>query len=158
MIGSSKLPSTSSTASTEGVFSYVFEQSQRSCPYLGFEWTWPQASGAAAPLLRRAWEIGADDTLKHDLIGYNMDDCRAAATVTKALLRICGGASCLDVVDVGSLEVGFQRTFGKFDSALPEFEKINNAAYWNYQRSKVYTRTNKTVRRTVRNLTLETRR
>ena len=32
--------------------------------YLGFEWTWPRASGAAAPLLRRAWEISADDVLK----------------------------------------------------------------------------------------------
>ena len=90
--------------------------------YLGFEWTWPQASGAAAPLLRRAWELGADDGLKRELIGYNMDDCRAAAKVADALVRICGGgASGLDAVDVGSLEVGFQRTFGKFDCALPEF-------------------------------------
>jgi predicted RecB family nuclease len=118
--------------------------------YLGYEWTWPQASGAAAPLLRRAWELGADERLKHELIGYNMDDCRAAATVADALVRICGGsAPSLDAVDVRSLEVGFQRTFGKFDSALPEFAKINDAAYWDYQRSKVYARTNKTIRRSV---------
>ena len=32
--------------------------------YLGHEWTWPEASGAAAPLLRRAWELGAGDHLK----------------------------------------------------------------------------------------------
>jgi hypothetical protein len=103
-------------------------------PYLGFEWAWPQASGAAAPLLRRGWELDADDGLKSDLIGYNMDDCRAAATVAQAVLRLCDGESGLVAVDVGSLEVGFQRTFGKFDNALPEFEKINNAAYWDYQR------------------------
>src|SRR6202040_2556325 len=72
-------------------------------------------------------------------------------TVADALVRICaGGASDADAVDVGSLEVGFQRTFGKFDSALPEFAKINGAAYWDYQRSKVYARTDKAVRRTVR--------
>ena len=119
--------------------------------YLGFEWTWPQASGAAAPLLRRAWELGADDGLKRELIGYNMDDCRAAAMVADAMVRICGdGASGLNAVDVGSLEVGFQRTFGKFDCALPEFAKINDAAYWDYQRSKVYARTDKAIRRTVR--------
>ena len=119
--------------------------------YLGFEWTWPQASGAAAPLLRRAWELGVDDGLKRELIDYNMDDCRAAATVADALVRICGGgASGLDAVDVGSLEVGFQRTFGKFDGVLPEFAKINDAAYWDYQRSKVYARTDKAIRRTVR--------
>lgn len=119
--------------------------------YLGFEWNWPQASGAAAPLLRRTWELGADDELKRELIGYNMQDCRAAAKVADALVRISGGgASGLDAVDVGSLDVGFQRTFGQFDSALPEFAKINDAAYWDYQRSKVYARTNKAVRRIVR--------
>jgi predicted RecB family nuclease len=118
--------------------------------YLGFEWHWPQASGAAAPSLRRAWELGANDDHKRELIEYNMDDCRAALKVADALLLICGsGASGADAVHVGSLEVGFQRTFGKFDGALPEFEKINHAAYWDYQRSKVYARTDKAIRRTV---------
>ena len=118
--------------------------------YLGFEWTWPLGSGAAAPLLRRGWELCADDGLKRELIGYNMDDCRAAATVADALVRICGdGASGLNEVGVDLLEVGFQRTYGKLDSILPEFEKINNAAYWDYQRSKVYARTDKTIWQTV---------
>ena len=116
--------------------------------YLGFEWTWPQASGAAAPLLRRAWELGADDGLKRELIGYNMDDCRAAATVAEALVRICdGGPSGLDAVDVGSLEVGFEQTRGKFDSALSEFAKINDAAYWDYQRDRIYIRSNPYLRK-----------
>jgi predicted RecB family nuclease len=119
--------------------------------YLGFEWTWPQASGAAAPLLRRAWELGADDGLKRELIGYNMDDCRAAATLAEALVRICGGGpSGLDAVDVGSLEVGFQHTWGKLDCALPEFEKINSAAYWDYQRDKIYVRSNPSLRGAVK--------
>ena len=119
--------------------------------YLGYEWTWAEASGAAAPLLRRAWELGAGDDLKLDLIGYNMDDCRAATKVTNALMRISNGTdSDLNKVDVSSLEIGFQRTFGRLDSALPEFKKINDAAYWDYQRSKVYARTEKVIRRTVR--------
>jgi predicted RecB family nuclease len=119
--------------------------------YLGFEWHWPQASGAAAPLLRRAWELGADDAFRRELVGYNMDDCRAAAKIADALVRLCGSsASSLDVVDVGSLEVGFQRTFGKFTSTLPEFAKINDAAYWDYQRSRVYARSDNAIRQTVR--------
>jgi hypothetical protein len=118
---------------------------------LAFEWTWPMASGAATPLLRRAWELGADDELKRELIRYNMDDCRAAVVVANAIMRIFGdGAAGLNAVNVDSLEVGFQRTYGKLDCALPEFEKINNAAYWDYQRSKVYARTDKAVRRSVR--------
>jgi hypothetical protein len=80
-----------------------------------------------------------------------MDDCRAAVVVANAITRIFGdGASGLNAVNVGSLEVDFQRTYGKLDCALPEFEKINNAAYWDYQRSKVYARTDKAVRRSVR--------
>jgi hypothetical protein len=119
--------------------------------YLGFEWNWPQASGAAAPALRRAWELGTDEGFKRELIGYNMDDCRAAARVADALGQIGGsGASDLVAVNVSSLEVSFQRTFGKFESVLPEFARINNAAYWDYQRSKVYARTDKAVRKSVR--------
>jgi predicted nucleic-acid-binding Zn-ribbon protein len=118
--------------------------------YLGFQWTWPNASGAGAPLLRRGWELGIGDHLKQELITYNMDDCKAAAMVTNALLRLGGdGASGLNEVGVGSLEVRFQRTFGNFDSAMPEFTKINQAAYRNYQRSKVYVRTDKAVRRAI---------
>lgn len=119
--------------------------------YLGYDWGWPHASGASAVLLRKTWELSALDDIKDLLLAYNMDDCRAAAVVTDALTRFCaGGPSALDSVDVGSLEVGFQRTFGKFDSALPEFARINDAAYWDYQRSKVFVRTDKGVRRTIR--------
>ena len=118
--------------------------------YLGFEWAWPQASGAAAPLLRRAWELGADEGLKRELIGLQhgrLPSSRDGRGRSGAHMR--RGVSGLDAVNVGSLEVGFQRTFGKFDSALPEFAKINDAAYWEYQRSKVYARTDKAIRRIV---------
>ena len=73
--------------------------------------------------------------------------------MANALVTLCSGKnSGLNEVDVNSLEVDFQRTFGKLDSALPDFDKINDAAYWNYQRSKVYTRANKLIRRTEQNL------
>lgn len=119
--------------------------------HLGYAWAWPHASGASSVLMRRTWELSALGDVKTLLLAYNMDDCRAAAVVADALTRICaGGLSAPDSVNVGSLEVGFQRTFGKFDSALPDFAKINRAAYWDYQRSKVFVRTDKCVRRTVR--------
>jgi hypothetical protein len=35
---------------------------------LGFEWHWPDASGNAAVLARRCWELTGDDTLKQELI------------------------------------------------------------------------------------------
>ena len=123
--------------------------------WLGFEWTWPQASGRAAMLMRRCWELTSDEGLQRKLIAYNIEDCRATAVVANALARICGtgesgGETKLEAVNVSSLEVGFQRTFGKFPSALTEFETINAAAYWDYQRSKVYVRTNRATRRTIK--------
>ncbi len=123
--------------------------------WLGFDWTWPQASGGGSLLLRRCWELASDDALRLQLIRYNIEDCRATELVADAIGVICSdgeksGALTLDSVNVSSLEVSFQRTFGKFPSALPEFEKINAAAYWDYQRSKVYVRTNKTIRRSVK--------
>jgi hypothetical protein len=124
--------------------------------WLGFEWTWAQASGGVALLLRRYWELTSDEEMRRKLIMYNMEDCRAAEVVAEALVRICGncegiGTTRLETVNVSSLEVGFQRTFGKFPSALPEFERINAAAYWDYQRSKVYVRSNKALRRSLKN-------
>ena len=119
--------------------------------HLGYAWAWPHASGASSVLMRRTWELSAVGDVKTLLLAYNMDDCRAAAVVADALTRICaGGPSAPDSVNVGSLEVGFQRTFGKFDSALPDFAKINARSLLGPQRSKVFVRTDKCVRRTVR--------
>jgi predicted RecB family nuclease len=126
--------------------------------WLGFEWHWPDASGNAAVLARRCWELTDDDTLKQELITYNTDDCHAAEIVTNALARLGGMEGSehgLDAVHVGSLEIPFQRTFGKLQSALPEFEKINAAAYWNYQRSRVYIRTDRTVAKSTRRKRLD---
>jgi predicted RecB family nuclease len=122
--------------------------------WLGFEWTWPRASGSGAILLRRCWELTRDERLRQQLVVYNIEDCRAAELVTGAIERICSNSddndqSKLKAVNVSALEVGFQRTFGKFSGALPEFDKINAAAYWDYQRSKVYVRTDKTLRRSI---------
>ena len=121
--------------------------------WLGFEWTWPQASGGAAIVLRRHWELTAKDQLRRELLTYNIEDCRATELVADAIKCICGhdreGQEKFQTVNVSSLEVGFQRTFGKFAGVLPEFEKINTAAYWDYQRSKVYVRTDKAVRQSL---------
>jgi hypothetical protein len=101
--------------------------------WLGFEWTWRHAMGGAATLSRRCWELTSDDALRHELITYNVEDCRAAALVAEVLDRICGNggsdrATRLETVNVDSLKVGFHGTYGKFQSAVPEFEKISEAA------------------------------
>ena len=120
--------------------------------WLGFEWTWRHAMGGAAMLSRRCWELTSDDALRRELITYNVEDCRAAALVAEALDRICGNggsdrATKFETVNVDSLKVGFHGTYGRFQSAVPEFEKISEAAHWDYQRAKVYVRTRRPSRR-----------
>ena len=122
--------------------------------FLGFKWTHPYASGGTALLMRRCWELVGDQEMKRNLITYNLEDCRAAEAVAEALVRICeggeaDGSSGVKPVNVSSLEVEFQRTFGKFASPFPDFERINGAAYWDYQRTKVYVRSDKSLRRIV---------
>jgi predicted RecB family nuclease len=58
--------------------------------WLGFEWTWRQASGAAATVFRRNWELTARDELRRELLAYNVEDCRATELVANAMRRICG--------------------------------------------------------------------
>jgi predicted RecB family nuclease len=122
--------------------------------FLGFKWTHSHASGGAALLMRRCWELDSDQAMKCNLTTYNIEDCRAAEAAAAALIRICeggeaDGCSGVKPVNVSSLEVEFQRTFGKFASPFQDFERINGAAYWDYQRTRVYVRSDKSLRRFV---------
>src|SRR5712691_6862547 len=120
--------------------------------YLGFRWTDPEGSGGLAPLWRLYWELTFDEQVKSKLVRYNIEDCRAAELVGTAIDGMRQRASAesgrtLDIVDVSSLEVPYQRTFGKFVSAVSGFKEINDAAYWNYQRERVFVRTDDRLRR-----------
>ena len=61
-----------------------------------------------------------------------------------------GGTSTLNAINVASLEVEPQGTFGRFVGALPEFEKINNAAYWDYQHDKIFVRSNPLLKKAIK--------
>jgi hypothetical protein len=114
--------------------------------YLGFRWTDTDTSGALAPFWRAIWELTSDDAIKLKLARYNLEDCRAAEVVDVAIRKLYEARNSetlenrLDYVDVASLEVPYHQTFGKFPAATPEFQKINQAAYWDYQRERVFVR------------------
>ena len=116
--------------------------------FLGFRWSDPGASGSLASLWRLGWELNQDDYVKQKLIQYNMDDCRAAQVVADALDGMFDKKEedTSKYVDVDTLKVPYQRTYGPFASPLPDFRNINNAAYWNYQRERVYVRSDQQLR------------
>ena len=117
--------------------------------YLGVRWSEPAASGLAALYWRRQWEVSQAPHLKEKLLIYNSEDCAAAQTVAEALSAFSRSlpVGATDFVDATALKRDYPRRFGKIDFALPEFQQINDAAQWDYQREKVYLRSSKPLRR-----------
>lgn len=117
--------------------------------YLGFRWSEPAASGLAALYWRRQWEVSQAPQLKAKLLTYNSEDCAAAQTVADALSALSRSQSVGDTnfVDATALKREYPRRFGKIDFALPEFQQINDAAQWDYQRERVHLRSSKPLRR-----------
>ena len=91
-----------------------------------------------------------NSSLKARLVAYNVADCCASELVTQALLHPntpetwSGGGSDqrLDAVYVESLRRKAWK-IGHFVSPFKEFEQINLAAWWNYQRDRIYVKSTK---------------
>ena len=119
--------------------------------HLGFRWSAANASGLHALMWRFGWETSRDPSLKQGLLTYNAEDCEATQRVAEAIATICSEqattVSQTRSVNVNSMERDNPYQFGALTYAIPEFKLINEAAYWNYQRSKVYIRTSKFLRR-----------
>ena len=122
--------------------------------YLGFSWTDPEASGLQSVVWRRRWEDRGSVVLQDKLTTYNLQDCDALRRVTEFLYEVCAGAVAGDrknteergghpVARVEELQPRFNRPDWKaIKFALPDFEFANERAYFDYQRSRVYIRTN----------------
>ena len=115
--------------------------------FLGFEWLDPSASGLLSIAWRSRWEESHDDDLRARLIAYNADDCEALSLVARTLVRLLSPGGQFDkpdnvpeaihAEDLGKNVLSKWRTF---KSPLPDMERINLAAYWNYQRDRVFIR------------------
>lgn len=112
--------------------------------YLGCRWSENGASGLRALTWRSNWENSRNLDLKQRLLTYNAEDCEATQRVAEALFRACEAlvsenpATC--VVNADSLKREYPQRFGKTEFVLPDFQKINETAYWDYQRNRVYVR------------------
>jgi predicted RecB family nuclease len=119
--------------------------------YLGCRWSENGASGLRALIWRSNWESSHDPDLKQKLLTYNAEDCEATHRVAEALFRACEGSvsenRAICVVNADSLKREYPQRFGKTEFLLPEFQKINEAAYWDYQRNRVYVRSGRRLPR-----------
>jgi predicted RecB family nuclease len=120
----------------------------------GFSWSDPSLFGPNSVVCRSEWEASGDPLRKQRLITYNTDDCKALETLACFTSGVCQCESTgttqpnSNVVVVDKLKP-LKRfiLINKDGAALPEFKEINKAAYWDYQRQRVYVRSSKVIRK-----------
>ena len=120
----------------------------------GFSWSDPSLFGANSVVCRTEWEASVDPLRKQRLIAYNADDCKALEILTCFAIGMCQHESpgiakpTSDVIVVDKLKPLMRFNLMSRDgAALPEFKEINKAAYWDYQRQRVYVRSSKIIRK-----------
>jgi predicted RecB family nuclease len=112
--------------------------------YLGFRWSNSLASGLEATVWRYRWEALKDPRQKQALLNYNREDCEALELVSNRLTELHRKASAglqsqySDVVSTSDMKRESPFGFKRNEFVLPEMEIINKAAYWDYQRNRVY--------------------
>ena len=111
--------------------------------YLGFQWSGSPSSGLEAIVWRHQWEASRDPAAKQALIDYNRQDFEALELVANRLIDLHRMAPQNEVVRTSEMKWESPYRFGRIAFALPEMEAINKAAYWDYQRERVYVKSGK---------------
>lgn len=115
--------------------------------YLGFQWSGSPSSGLETIVWRHQWEATRDPAAKQALIDYNRQDCEALDLVANRLIDLHRTGSQNEVVRTSEMKWESPYRFGRIAFALPEMGAINKAAYWDYQRERVYVKSGKKVTR-----------
>lgn len=116
--------------------------------WLGFRWSAPESTGLQSIIWRDEWQQSKDPSMKAKLVTYNLEDCAALELVAHAVAQACQPGVGLDSETAGRLEVVVADNLDsrvtmwpKFSTSIHGFEAINKAARWDYQRDRIYLRT-----------------
>ena len=121
--------------------------------FLGFTWSCSEASGIQSIAWRKKWEMTQTSEQKDWLLQYNIEDCQALRLVKEWLSQIHTHLALEEKGDVVKIEPRDEkniRKFGKVNFQNDDLQLVNSYAYFNYQRSKVYLRTNPTIKRAMK--------
>jgi predicted RecB family nuclease len=161
------LPNSAATATIEAavnLLSVVFAQVYFPCRsnsvkeiggHLGFRWSDSTATGIRAIVWRQEWETSKAPAAKQALLTYNAEDCQALETLTNALVKLgqgsphSGDPPLGEIVNTAKLRWEHPYGFKRNIFAIPELNTINNAAYWDYQRERVYVKSNVNLKRSL---------
>jgi predicted RecB family nuclease len=126
---------------------------------LGCSWSAPDASGTQSLVWRMRWEATSDDQWKQRLLTYNLEDCAALKRLTEFIYTAStaidnaagprvGAVGDPPIASVQDLDrLGNECKWGDVRFFHPDFAYVNECAYFDYQRQRVFVRTNKTVRK-----------
>ena len=123
---------------------------------LGFKWFGSITSGVQAIIWRHLWVGSNAPQAKEALVAYNTQDCHALETVAKTIERLGhpptepSDGNCADSAVFTDSLIEKRTFFRRFASPVIELEQINKAARWNYQRERIYIRSDEGIRRTQR--------
>ena len=98
---------------------------------------------------RHRWGASRDPALKQTLLDYNQKDCEALELVANSLVDLNraapadGKSSQIEVILASDLKRQSPYGFKRNEFVFPEMETINRAAYWDYQRERVYVKSSK---------------
>ena len=113
--------------------------------FLGFNWTDPNASGIQSIVWRRKWELEQNEEYKIKLIRYNHEDCEALEKIVKWIKNI----DQQNIKNTTEVKKQFDYTFGNPNHLIADYEAINKYSYFDYQRNKIYLKTNKTIKKAI---------
>jgi predicted RecB family nuclease len=113
--------------------------------FLNFEWTDKKASGIKSLVWRYNWELTQSESHKNNLITYNIEDCRALKTIKDWICNV-PNLSKETFENVEKFKKESMNKWGKINFLIQDLEKINNYAYFNYQREKVLIKTYPKIR------------
>jgi len=122
--------------------------------HLGFRWLDPAVTGIETIKRRHEWLASRARDQKSSLLTYNSEDCKALDVVASKLVELtmafpnAGRTPPDEVVDATAIKREHPYGFKRNTFAFPELDVINRAAYWDYQRERIYVKSHGHVKST----------
>jgi predicted RecB family nuclease len=125
--------------------------------WLGCSWSEPDASGLQSVVWRKRWERTRAEEWRQKPIRYNLEDCAALKRVTEFIRGVGASAPPVSqavpagegppVARVQELDrLANDRKWGEVNFFHPDFRFVNECAYFDYQRGRVYARTSRLLK------------
>ena len=120
---------------------------------VGHQWSNPDASGIQSLVWRERWERTHDPAMKEELLTYNKEDCAALKQVCDFIAyaekarpgQIADNCNVPNVMQTSELPKPPSKwpVYGRPSFVLSDLERASKLPYFDYQRERVYVRTNK---------------